>query len=59
MLPRLVHRHVLEDGTCEECGINSESLFHLSWECPKAYETGIALELFHFVSLVQFRSFMD
>lgn len=59
MLPRLVHRHILEDGTCEECDINSKSLFHLSWECPKACETGMALELFLSVSSVQFRSFMN
>ena len=42
----LVHRHVLLDDTCEECVLQSKSLVHFFWECPKAQETWQLSNLF-------------
>ncbi|KAL0017468.1 hypothetical protein SO802_004537 [Lithocarpus litseifolius] len=55
----LVHRHVILEGDCEECGDNLESLLHLCWECPKAHETWRLFQNFNDFASVQFRCFMD
>ena len=55
----LVHRHVILEGGCEECGDNLESLLHLCWECPKARETWMSFQNFNDFASMQFRCFMD
>ena len=55
----IVHRHVILEGGCKECGDNLESLLHLCWEYPKARETWMSFQNFNDFASMQFRCFMD
>nr|POE59462.1 hypothetical protein CFP56_08284 [Quercus suber] len=45
-----------DEGACEECGDNLESVLHLFLECPKARETWALFRNFHELATVQFSS---
>ena len=52
----LVQRHVIVDDLCEEGGgLYSESLFHLSMECPKAWEIQGFTQFSHLLSSMIFK----
>lgn len=50
----LVHRHVLKDDLCEECGLYAKSLLHLSMDCSKARETWCLTKFSHLLSSMNF-----
>ena len=54
-----IQQHVIVDDLCEECGLYAESLFHLSMECPKAWEIWGFIQFSHLLSSMNFQSFMD
>lgn len=55
----LVRRKIITEDTCEQCNLNSETVCHALWECPKSAEVWEEIQGFEFRQLHNFQSFKD
>ena len=55
----LCHRGVLDNPTCEACGLGDEISGHLFWDCTSARETWEAASIPIDLRGVQYREFID
>ena len=56
MKANLKRRKILNEGTCDQCGQEEESILHAIWECSKLNPIWDAIPEFYFR---QVRSFID
>lgn len=55
----LLRRKVVQDDTCESCGLDSENSWHIFWSCPKAQEAWSQSKRVQRASSGDYQTFMD